>query len=202
MNDNLDRRQASAELADALHLLMPMHFFYEKNGQALPDFQFMDRHDMPYPYRSLLVHENDMTPTLAAFYHSNLSLEVHELERTDNYLLRLVSLRAVTDGQPVEFGAIGIQLDSFAPEIRELIVQGKAPLGGILGEHEISHFGKPAAFFSLPADQLVAKALKQEVGETLYGRCNQLVDADGMVLADIVEILPRHEESEQWIENG
>ncbi len=142
-----------------------------------------------------------MTPTLAAFHHSKLYLEVHERELSDNYLIRLVTLHAVTDDKPVEFGAIAIHLDGFPDEVRALIVEGKVPLGGILGEYRVTHSGSPTAFFSVPADDLISRALQQPKGETLYGRCNQLLDRDGMAIADIVEILPRCSESEKWIEN-
>ena len=115
------------DLAQALHWLMPLHFFYEKRGVELPDFQFLDGRDVPYPYRSLLVHENDMTPTLAAFHHSKLYLEVLDGEVSDDFLLRLVILHSAAADTPVEFGAIGIQLAGFDSEVRDAIVEGRIP---------------------------------------------------------------------------
>lgn len=188
-------------LAEALHRLMPIHYFYEKSGLEMPDFTFLTGAEVPYPYRSMLVHENDMTPTLAAFHHSKLYLEVHQHEATDDYLIRLVTLHAETDDAPVEFGAIGIQLQNLPTEIRRLIVEGRLPLGGLLKEYQFAHSGKPLAFFSVPADRLIADSLGQRLGEIVYGRCNQLFDSEGMVIADIVEILPRHSESEKWMDN-
>ncbi|MCB1230643.1 MAG: hypothetical protein KDN19_10275 [Verrucomicrobiae bacterium] len=191
--------QNSADLAQALHWLMPLHFFYEQAGIPLPDFQFLSGKAVPYPYRSLLVHENDMTPTLAAFHHSKLYLEVHEKVLTDDYLMRMVTLHAAASDVPVEFGAIGIHLGSLPSDTREAVVDGRIPLGAILGEHGVPHHGSPAAFFSVPADQLMIRTLRQIEGTTLFGRCNQLVDDDGIAIADIVEILPRSDESERWI---
>ena len=202
MEEAVDSREASAQLAKALHELMPFHYFYEKAGMPLPDFTFLDRSEVPYPYRSMLVHENDMTPTLAAFHHSNLYLEVHEHEDTENYLMRLVTLHTVSDDSPVEFGAIGIHLENLPAGVRDLIVEGKAPLGGILGEYKGVHSGSPTAFFSGPADPMISQSLHQDIGERLYGRCNQLLDSSGMAFADIVEILPRHSESEKWMDNA
>lgn len=189
----------SADLAQALHWLMPLHFFYERSGLALPDFHFLSGKEMPYPYRSLLVHENDMTPTLAAFHHSKLYLEVHERVETDTYLLRMVTLHAAASDLPVEFGAIGIQLDNLPDEVRKLVVEGRVPLGAILGESGLRYHGSPSAFFSVPADALMCRTLRMEPGATLYGRCNQLVGEDGLTIADIVEILPRSGESERWV---
>lgn len=191
----------TADLALALHWLMPLHFFYEKNEAGLPDFQFTEKAGVPYPYRSMLCHENDMTPTLAAFHHSNLYLEVLEREIAGDYLLRCVILRSKASDVPVEFGAIGIHLNTFTPEVREHIEKGAQPLGGILGEFGVPHTGSPSAFFSVPADRLISDALAQPEGTTMWGRCNQLLDPDGIAMADIVEILPRNDESENWVKN-
>tara|TARA_R110002096_G_scaffold45372_4_gene121888 strand:+ start:81 stop:698 length:618 start_codon:yes stop_codon:yes gene_type:complete len=196
-----DRTESGQAYAEALHRLLPFHFFYEKSGTELPDFTFLDGSEVPYPYRSLLVHNNDMTPTLAAFHHSKLYLEVHEHESSEEMVMRLVTLHASSSEVPVEFGAIAIQLGALPAEVREKVIEGTLPLGGLLGEYEVEHRGAPAAYFSVPADALIANSLNQPEGEVLYGRCNQLLDHDGMVFADIVEILPRSNESEKWVQN-
>jgi chorismate-pyruvate lyase len=195
------RREAGRDLAEALNWLLPFHFFYEKSGMPLPDFLFMPGEEVPYPYRSLLVHSNDMTPTLAAFHHSKLYLEVHEHESSDAFVMRLVTLHAASSDAPVEFGAIAIQLSSFPEEMQAEVVAGKKPLGALLGEYGFEHYGSPAAYFAVPADERIAKALKQQPDEILFGRCNQLLDRDGIVFADIVEILPRSNESEKWVQH-
>ena len=193
-------REDQKDLAQALHWLMPMHFFYEKRGLELPNFEFLSGNEVPYPYRSLLVHENDMTPTLAAFHHSKLYLEVLERELSDDFLLRFVILRSEETDVPVEFGAIAIQLAGFDAEVRDAIVDCHIPLGHILADYEVEHQGSPAAYFSVPADEVIGEALAQPLGTRLLGRCNQLLDGEGQVFADIVEILPRSNESERWIE--
>lgn len=194
-----DSAEAKQAYAEALHRLLPFHFFYEKRRKELPDFTFLEGDEVPYPYRSLLVHQNDMTPTLAAFHHSKLTLHVHEQEANESFVMRLVSLHSANTGIPVEYGAIAIQLGELPEEVRREVIAGEKPLGGILGEYSVEHSGNPSVYFSVPADDLISAALVQEEGENLYGRCNQLIDADGMVFADIVEILPRSNESEGWV---
>ncbi len=193
---------AGSALSEALSWLLPFHYFYEKAGEELPDFRFLSGEEVPYPYRSLLVHTNDMTPTLAAFHHSRLYLETHAREATEAFLMRLVTLHSKASDAPVEYGAIAIQLGGLPPEAAAEIVEGRKPLGAVLGERGIEHVGAPLVYFAVPADERIAKALGQRPGEILYGRCNQLLDRDGMVFADIVEILPRSNESEQWVRNG
>ena len=202
MHAKPDRSEASRVLAEALAWLMPFHYFYEKDGLSLPDFRFLKGDEVAYPYRSLLVHTNDMTPTLAAFHHSRLSLEVHEHESSDTFVMRLVTLHAVSTNAPVEYGAIAIQLGGLPPEVAAEVVAGRKPLGGLLSEYGVEHRGAPVAYFSVPADERIARALGQQPGEILYGRCYQLLDGDGMVFADIVEILPRSNESEEWVRPG
>jgi len=113
--------------------------------------------------------------------------------------MRLVTLHAVATDAPVEYGAIAIQLGGLPPEVAAEVVEGRKPLGALLGEHGVEHRGAPVAYFAVPADEAIARALNQQPGERLYGRCNQLLDGDGMVFADIVEILPRSDESERWV---
>lgn len=199
MHATPEQFEAGQAYAEALQRLFPFHFFYERAGKSLPDFTFLNGEEVPYPYRSLLVHRNDMTPTLAAFHHSKVYLDVHEHESSQDFVMRLVSLHAASSDKPVEYGAIAIQLASLSDEVREKVVAGEKPLGGILGEHGVAHKGSPVAYFSVRADELMAGALRQGINEVLYGRCNQLLDDSGAVFADIVEILPRSNESETWV---
>lgn len=199
MHATPEQSEAGQAYAEALHRLLPFHFFYEKAGKPLPNFTFLEGGEVPYPYRSLLVHNNDMTPTLAAFHHSKVYLDVHKHESNEEFVMRLVSLHAAKSNKPVEYGAIAIQFAGLSEEVREEVVAGKKPLGGILGEHAVAHQGSPGAYFSVRADTLIADALGQDVDEILYGRCNQLLDTSGAVFADIVEILPRSNESEDWV---
>ncbi|MBU6300904.1 MAG: hypothetical protein KGS60_05080 [Verrucomicrobia bacterium] len=186
-----DPTSPEVDEATALYWLMPLRYFYERRGLPLPPVRFIDPPSVPEPDRSLLVHDRDMTPTLAAYHGSELRLEVLDLDRTENYLLRLVILRRKDNLKPVECGAIGIQLDRFPPGARELIVDGVVPLGAILARENVPHQGAPRGFFEVEADELVAHALGQQKGDLLHGRCNELSYPDGEAFADIVEILPQ-----------
>jgi len=170
---------------------MPLHYFYERRDLDLPPLDFIEGPTMPEPYRGLLVHEKDMTPTLAAYHGSDLSLEVLDKEFNNDYLLRLVILRRKDTLMPVECGAIGIHLNMFDPVPRRMIEEGRIPLGGILQQQAIPHYGSPRGYFQTAADEIMANALGEEVDEILCGRCNELSFPDGYAFADIVEILPR-----------
>ena len=88
--------------------------------------------EIPEPYRSLLVHEKDMTGTLAGYWGLPISLRPLTVLRDGNSLYRQVVLTAGPDRIPVEAGAIMIYLDRFPPEALPVIRQSQKPLGVIL----------------------------------------------------------------------
>lgn len=172
-----------------LDYLMPLHFFL---GAMFPlDVTFIPGSEMPEPERHLLVHSSDMTSRLEAFHGSPLDLRVHTKKQSENYLMRAVLLERRDDGEPVEFGAIGIRLDAFSEEARADVVSGEIPLGAILRRHEIPYTSNPRAYFRIQIDDRLSGILHAESGGMHYGRCNELRDPEGLAFADIVEILPR-----------
>ena len=173
-----------------LDLLMPLLYFYNQDDLPLPPVEFIEGEDVPQPQRSLLVHKSDMTPTLRDHHRSPITLEVIEAELSDDYVMRQVVLRRESDGTPVEYGAIGIQLERFPDKVKQLIREGHLPLGGILESEGILHQSAPRAWFAIEADGHTGDLLHVRPGTRLYGRCNALTHPDGIVFADIVEILP------------
>jgi hypothetical protein len=55
---------------------------------------------VPAPYHSLLVHNNDMTPTLENFHDSRIHLEILQSEQRGNFYFRTVVLRWITMKNP------------------------------------------------------------------------------------------------------
>ncbi|MEI6536670.1 MAG: hypothetical protein WCN98_15095, partial [Verrucomicrobiaceae bacterium] len=107
-------------------VLAPLRFFY---GLASQDLRvtFIKPEDMPEEERWLLVHETDMTPRLSEHHRSVIGLDVHAKTRLGDYLVRASVLRKMSDGAPVEFGAIGIHLAGLSEEAQRLILEGFIP---------------------------------------------------------------------------
>ena len=179
--------------ARELDLLMPLLYFYNQDELPLPPVEFHDGAELPQPQRSLLVHQNDMTPTLRKYHASDITLEVVQAEMSDDYVMRQVVLHRARDGAPVEYGAIGIQLDGFSDKVKRLIREGHEPLGGILESENVPHSSAPRAWFTIEADEHTGDLLRVPPGTKLHGRCNALTHPGGIVFADIVEILPPEE---------
>src|ERR1700677_1905600 len=138
-----------ATTSSELSLVHPLDEFYAAAGQALSPLNQLDGAAMPEPYRTLLVHQNDMTPTLEKFYRCPVHLDVLGRRQTSDAYFREVVLCLDGTNQPVEFGAIKINLALFPPEARGEILKEHLPLGHILEQHKIPHASRPRAYLRL-----------------------------------------------------
>jgi chorismate-pyruvate lyase len=162
-------------------------------GLALPVLHPVAAAALPASCRALLEHQDSMTATLERRWGEAVVIDciasaVSEPERT---LDRFVALRTGRTGAVVELAAIRIHLDTVPESLRPAVVAGGRPFGAILAGAGIAFRGRPVAYFRLQADALVAGRCAVSEGATLYGRLNQLVRADGALLCETVEILPR-----------
>lgn len=170
-----------------MDLFYPLNEFYELSRLPLPALVEVEGLDIPEPYRKLLVHDRDMTPTLEEAYGGRLELRVLHHSLGKNLLSRQIVLTA--QGKAIAFGAIKIYLEFFPPRARELVLEMRQPLGAILRSEEIAHSSHPAAFFRVQADELIKSALELTGAQQLYGRQNVLSDAAGHTLARVIEIM-------------
>jgi chorismate-pyruvate lyase len=159
-------------------------------GVTLADVQPLAGERLPQPYRKLLVHDSDMTPTLEAFHACTLALHVINKQFIDGTLVRQVLLVSDRTNKPVAYGVIRIFLDSFDESARQMIIACRKPLGSILGSQAIEHFSRPTSFFALPPDETIASALRiDDPPAQLFGRYNELFHDTRHKLAQVVEIL-------------
>lgn len=171
-------------------LAYPLNEFYAREGVPLPVIRPLPGTALPEPYRTLLVHERDMTPTLEAWFYSDIHIEVWGREQRGDLYFREVLLRLDRDLQPVEFGANKVYLARFDAAVRRLILDEYLPLGEILKIREVPHRDRPEGFFELDSDALLNRAFRLKASRTLYGRRNTILDPQGRPLSEIVEILP------------
>ena len=170
--------------------LFPLSEFYARTSLAFPKFERITAENLPEPYRTLLAHNNDMTPTLERFHGGEIYIHALSSERRDDSYFREVVLHRSEDDLPVEFGANCINLSLFTPEARWMILQEKIPLGRILKDHRIEHSTRVLGFFRIEPDDLVLTALKSTERVFHYGRQAMLCDPQQRPLSQVVEILP------------
>src|SRR2546425_4426962 len=114
---------AKRSTSSALALAHPLDDFYAQAGLTLPPLQQVDGEAVPPPYKRLIVHHNDMTPTLEKFYGQDIHLRVLGRRRKGDEYFREVVLLLDSNDQPVEFGAIKIDLHLFSEEARKQILE-------------------------------------------------------------------------------
>ena len=175
--------------ADLETLAHPLDAFYAEAGAPLPPIQRIEGQTLRQPLRDLLVHSNDMTPTLEAFYGGNIHLRVLQHRRQGEEYQREVVLQLDGTNEPVEFGANRIRLDLFPEEAQRLILEEREPLGHILRDFSVLHTCEPNAFFRVASDHLINEALGLRGAQILYGRHNRLFNSNGQLISEVVEIL-------------
>lgn len=168
----------------------PLDEFYQQRGEPLPAIGRVEPHEIPEPYKSLLVHDGDMTSRLEAFHHDTVHIQLLARHTHENEYFREVILVLNGTKKPVEFGAIKIILDLFSAEAQKEILKEQRPLGHILKQFNIVHSSRPQSFLTVSSDDFMNRALKLDGVQSLYGRRNTLVDNWDRPLAEIVEILP------------
>lgn len=172
------------------HFAYPLLEFYQRAKLPLPHIETIPGAEVPEPYKSLLVHKNDMTPTLEDFHKSRIHLELLGRDHRGSFYYREVILRLDHDEKPVEFGANKVYLGQFPEAAQEQILLEQVPLGRILKECHVRHQTEAKHFLRIQPDAIILKALEIETPRVLYGRKAVISDLQGHPLSEIVEILP------------
>jgi len=168
----------------------PLSDFYTHAKLPLPPMETIPGDAVPEPFKSLLVHHNDMTPTLEKFHQSRIHLEIIKSDHRGGFYLREVVLRLDHDEKPVEFGANKVFLGMFPEDAQELILLEQVPLGTILRDCGVRHQTEAKYYLRIQPDEIICRALELEAPVPLYGRKAVISDLKGRPLSEIVEILP------------
>ncbi|MGE0395027.1 MAG: hypothetical protein AB7I25_14695 [Vicinamibacterales bacterium] len=169
--------------------LFPLDLAYTQAGVSLPTVRTIPPDEIPPPYHSLLVHEQDMTLTLERHHGGPVLLRTLSTTTRGGWYLRRVLLVQAYSGRPVEMGAIRLRLDAFPRKIQQQILRNEVPLGRVLRNGGIDFHSRPRAFFTVTPNSEMMGVFWMREPRPLYGRQTAL-SVDGRRLGDIVEILP------------
>jgi len=177
-------------------LLQPLLTLSREKTCPEGSFSALESTRVPQPYQRLLVHQADMTSTLARFFGEDICLRVLDSRREGDVYARRVLLVLGESGRIVEYGGIEIRLSLLPDEVSHLILQEIEPLGGILNRLGVSYHSQPRRYLKIVGNASLDKIFHQGKEAALFGRCNQLSTDRGDVFAKIVEILPVLEREE------
>lgn len=179
-------RRASASTGGILY---PLDMAYTRAGVPQPAVREVSPEDIPSPYRSLLVHGNDMTITLERHFGGPVMLRTLSTSSAGSWYMRRVLLVQQYSGRPVEMGAIHLRLDAFTPKVRRLILRNEIPLGRLLRDAGVDFTSQPRAFLAVDPNPEMMGVFWMREPRTLYGRQTELFEGR-LKIGDIVEILP------------
>ncbi len=162
--------------------------FCAASGSGLPRVRRLPPWELPQPFQALLVHSDDMTPTLERHFGARAGLRVLRRQNDTRIYLREVLLTSPKYGA-LEYGIIQIHLRWFASRIREQILREKLPLGRLLQDHGIPHLCWPQGFYRFDPNPYLQASLGLPEPATLYGRRNVMLNGQRRLLADVLEIL-------------
>ena len=170
-------------------LLYPLDLVYLRAGIEAPSVEVVQPDDIPLPYRSLLVHDVDMTLTLERHFGGRVALRPLSTFIDGGSYFRRVLLVQEYAGQPVEMGAIRMRLDAFPDEIRRRILENEAPLGRILRDGRFEYESRVQAFLAVTPNPEMMGVFWMREPRVLYGRRTEVLRR-GAKIGDIVEVLP------------
>ena len=170
-------------------MLFPLDFVYTRSGITLPLVHGVDPEEIPPPYRSLLVHQNDMTLTLERHFGGRVALRALSTFTVGPWYFRRVLLVQEYTGRPVEMGAIRIKITAFPERIRKQILKNDIPLGRLLRDGGVDYQSLPKTFLAITPNSDMMGVFWMREPRTLYGRRTEMIHADAKI-GDIVEVLP------------
>jgi hypothetical protein len=170
-------------------MLFPLDFVYARSGVALPQVTAIEPDDIPLPYRSLLVHETDMTLTLERHFGGRIVLRPLATFTSGPWYFRRVLLAQEYTGRPVEMGAIRIKVGAFPDRIKKQILKNDVPLGRLLRDGGVKYESRPKTFLAVMPNSEMMGVFWMREPRMLYGRRTEMLHEDVKV-GDIVEVLP------------
>lgn len=185
-----DRPRRSRRTAARRHILFPLDAAYAHAGADAPDATEVAPGEIPEPYRSLLVHEHDMTPTLERHFGGPVALRVLSAFTNDQAYIRRILLVQEYSGRPVEMGALCLDLAVFRPKVRAEILRGERPFSTVLRDNGLAFASRPTRYLAVSPNSEMLGVFWMREPLTLFGRQTAVL-LDGRKIGDIVEILPR-----------
>lgn len=168
-----------------LHALVDL--FYE-SPEDLGDFEELDEHDLPEPYRMLLAHDKHMTVTVEAYHGSQVDVQVLETRITGTHYSRKILLSRHSDGGVVQFGIVRLNVDYLGPDVRREIESQQTPLGRILIDHNVLRDVRLLSLWKVEPGPDLRKLFGLDTSETCYGR-TALIYCNGVPAVELLEIV-------------
>ena len=153
-----------------------------------PLAEVVPAHEVPEPYRGLLVHTHHMTVTVEQFHGSLVGVRVLDSRlEGDTYCRKILLVLQGTD-RVVQFGAVRIHLNHCEPAVREAILAQQTPLGRILIERGVLRSIHPTAYLKVIPNASMRGWFGMDSPATTYGRLG-VITTDGRPAIEVLEVV-------------
>jgi len=115
-----------------LDQLIELFYLPADQAERLGVFHLCSATELPPPAQKLLAHDHHMTVTMEEAIAASVDLRVLATQVTGDSYARKILLLDQTNGQPVMFGIVRIDLGRLDGNIQQEITAGNVPLGRVL----------------------------------------------------------------------
>lgn len=148
---------------------------------------------VPEPYRTLLVHNEHMTVTMEQYHRCGVDVRILDHRHDGNVYSRKILLLKSGTETVVQFGIVRFDFSFVTDAVREEIIDGDAPLGRVLINHNVLRHIDLGALLRVKAGESLAKYFGMNAGEFTYGRlatifCNQNPAVDLLEISAPLEV--------------
>jgi chorismate-pyruvate lyase len=117
--------------------LTGLHGIFGDSVDEMPGGRFITADEMPEPYRTLLAHHDHMTVTLERFHGSLVDVHILKAMHDDPLYARKIKLTLSGTDKVVLFGIMRFNFAWCDERVKNLILEGKTPLGRVLIENDV-----------------------------------------------------------------
>lgn len=172
----------------AIDFLPEMISLFYPESAELGRFEETPREETPEPYKRLLVHEHHMTVTVEAYHHSLVDVSVLDRQREGCFYNRKIMLSRQSDGAPVQFGLVRLDLRCLPKAAAEGILSEKTPLGRVLIEQNVLRRVRLDRIWRVETGPELTQLFHLPKSQTAYGR-TAWIDCNGEQAIELLEIV-------------
>jgi chorismate-pyruvate lyase len=197
VEDKIEKRAAQSDLKqvqrDFLERLIAR--YYPQSAQ-IGVFTAVAPAQLPEPYGVLLAHDRHMTVTVESFHHSPVDVEVLRSHKQGDDYSREILLKTQLQGRVVQYGIVGLHLQTIAADPQREILQEDKPLGRILIEHDVLRVVELLHVWHVQCGPVLSRWFNVPETSTTYGR-TAIIHCDGEPAIELLEIVcPAHPSSD------
>ncbi len=156
--------------------------------EDLGQFEPVESSDLPTAYQSLLAHDDHMTVTVEAWHNSLVDIRVLSVRSEADSYARNTLLVLQSDGRPVQFGLMRIDLTGLPEIVQQEIKAESLPLGRIMIRHHLLREVELCQLWQVTPGPEIQQQLQLSDDTPIFGRTARIL-VDGRPAVELLEIV-------------